>query len=206
MSQYAILTDLNRCVGCLACTVACKMLNDVPIGNYWNKVMRIGPTPKQEPNGAGPQTDMYFLPMTCQHCTTPQCVEVCPTQASMKLDNGIVRIDPDLCIGCQMCVGACPYGVRYLNEDKLVVEKCTMCEQRVEEGELPQCVDGCVGLARWFGDLDEDELTDFRGALDKTYGEVAEDFSAENLHRLPNYGNDPAFLYILRDMQWQGEE
>ena len=144
--------------------------------------------------------------MTCQHCTTPQCVEVCPTQASMKLDNGIVRIDPDLCIGCQMCVGACPYGVRYLNEDKLVVEKCTMCEQRVEEGELPQCVDGCVGLARWFGDLDEDELTDFRGALDKTYGEVAEDFSDENLHRLPNYGNDPAFLYILRDMQWQGEE
>ena len=63
-----------------------------------------------------------------------------------------------------------------------------------------------MGLARWFGDLDEDELTDFRGALDKTYGEVAEDFSDENLHRLPNYGNDPAFLYILRDMQWQGEE
>ncbi|WP_276927019.1 4Fe-4S dicluster domain-containing protein, partial [Parvibacter caecicola] len=81
MTQYAIATDLNQCVGCLACSVACKVVNNVPVGNYWNKILRIGPNPKAA-GATFPDVEMYFLPVTCQHCENPACVQVCPTEAS----------------------------------------------------------------------------------------------------------------------------
>ena len=201
MTQFGIVTDLNRCVGCLACMVGCKMVNDVPIGNYWNKTLRIGPNPKAE--GAGPdQVDLYFLTVQCQHCADPECVKVCPTGASHKLEDGTVQVDKEKCIGCQFCAMSCPYGVRYLNEEERVVEKCTLCEQ----GELPMCVDTCVGLARWFGDMESGDYAQFSGPLGKKMGEVVDEFSEEDVHTLPNVGNNPSFRYILRDMTWQGEE
>lgn len=203
MTQYAIVTDLNRCVGCLACSVACKMVNGVPVGNFWNKVLRIGPNPKAD-SGKFPEVDLYFLPVTCQHCENPACVAVCPTEASHKLEDGTVQVDKSKCIGCQFCAMACPYGVRYLNEEERVVEKCTLCEQRVSQGELPQCVSGCVGLARWFGDAESGDFRSFRGGLDKVYGDVAEDYSEADVYTLPDQGNAPAFRYILRGMTWQG--
>ena len=205
MTRYAIVTDLDRCVGCLACSVACKMVNGVPVGSFWNKVLRIGPNPKAE-GATFPNVDLYFLPVGCQHCENPECVAVCPTGASHKLADGTVQIDKSKCIGCQFCAMACPYNVRYLNEEERVVEKCTLCEQRTAQGELPQCVSGCVGLARWFGDVEGEDLRDFRGGLGKTFGEVAEEFSDEQVHRLPDVGNKPSFVYILRDMKWQGGE
>ncbi len=205
MTRYAIVTDLDRCVGCLACSVACKMVNGVPVGSFWNKVLRIGPNPKAE-GATFPNVDLYFLPVGCQHCENPECVAVCPTGASHKLADGTVQIDKSKCIGCQFCAMACPYNVRYLNEEERVVEKCTLCEQRTAQGELPQCVSGCVGLARWFGDVEGEDLRDFRGGLGKTFGEVAEEFSDEQVHRLPDVGNKPSFAYILRDMKWQGGE
>ena len=198
MTQFGIVTDLNRCVGCLACMVGCKMVNDVPIGNYWNKTLRIGPNPKAE--GAGPdQVDLYFLTVQCQHCADPECVKVCPTGASHKLEDGTVQVDKEKCIGC-------PYGVRYLNEEERVVEKCTLCEQKTAQGELPMCVDTCVGLARWFGDMESGDYAQFSGPLGKKMGEVVDEFSEEDVHTLPNVGNNPSFRYILRDMTWQGEE
>ena len=114
MSQYAIVTDLNRCVGCMACMVACKAVNNVQIGNFWNKVLRVGPTKKADYVHTN-DVEMYYLPVSCQHCQNPECVAVCPTGASVKLDDGTVQIDAEQCIGCQACVSACPYGVRYLN-------------------------------------------------------------------------------------------
>ncbi|HIY82722.1 MAG TPA: 4Fe-4S dicluster domain-containing protein, partial [Candidatus Rubneribacter avistercoris] len=128
MAQYAIVTDLNRCTGCLACAVACKAANGVPVGSYWNKVLRIGPNPKYE-GAVNPDVELYFLPVGCQHCEEPECVRVCPTGASHKLADGTVQIDKSKCIGCQFCAMACPYNVRYLNEEEGVVEKCTLCEQ-----------------------------------------------------------------------------
>lgn len=206
MTQYAIVTDVNRCVGCHACTVSCKMVNGVPIGHFWNKVLRIGPIPK--PEGAGfPDVDLYFMPVSCQHCEEPECVKVCPTGASYKAEDGTVQINKEKCIGCQFCAMACPYGVRYLNEDEGVVEKCTLCHQRkLDEGELPQCVSGCVGMARWFGDIENEDITQFRGPLGKVYGDLAEEFTDENLHNLPDAGNHPSYRYILRNMTWQGWE
>ena len=92
MTQYAILTDLNRCVGCLGCSVACKVVNGVEIGSFWNKVLRIGPFPDGE-GAQFPDVYTYFLPVTCQHCENPACVKVCPTGASQKLPDGTVQID-----------------------------------------------------------------------------------------------------------------
>ena len=220
MTQYAILTDLNRCVGCLGCSVACKVVNGVEIGSFWNKVLRIGPFPDGE-GAQFPDVYTYFLPVTCQHCENPACVAVCPTGASRKLPDGTVQIDKEKCIGCQFCAMACPYGVRYLNETERVVEKCTLCEQKIAQGELPQCVAQCGGRARFFGDLDAG-LDSFVGAgkvsiagdagYDAvnsefcTYGEIAKPYTDSDVHHLPNVGNDPSFLYILRNHEWKGEE
>lgn len=203
MSQYAIIIDLNRCTGCLACTVHCKAANGVPVGNYWIRSMRVGPTPKYE-GAQFPDVDMYFLPMQCQHCATPECTTVCPTGASVKMDNGTVQIDKEACIGCQACVSACPYGVRYLDEERGVVDKCTLCHDRVEQGELPQCVVNCVGMAKWFGDLDEG-VDSFQGACGKTLGDFVQPYDpASDVYQLDDSGNGPAFVYILRNHTWQG--
>jgi DMSO reductase iron-sulfur subunit len=204
MSQYAILTDLNRCVGCLGCSVACKAANNVPIGSFWNKVIRVGPN-KKENAEKWTDVEMYFIPIGCQHCENPECVEVCPTGASHKLEDGTVQIDKAKCIGCQFCAMACPYNVRYLNEEELVVEKCTLCEQKIAQGELPQCVAQCAGRARYFGDIDEG-YAQMRGPMDSSVGDFLHEFDDSQIHRLPNVGNNPSFLYILREQKWQGGE
>ena len=218
MTQYAIVTDLNKCVGCLACSVACKTINSVPIGNFWNKTLRIGPNPIEGGSGDYPDVEMYFLTVQCQHCENPECVKVCPTEASHKLENGTVQIDKAKCIGCQFCVMACPYGVRYLNEEEKVVEKCTMCEQLIAQGGLPQSVTQCGGLARFFGDLEQGietfETLKPGADTDRAYntltnnrvtlGEFVKPYEEADVHFLPDVGNKPTFAYILRDRKWQG--
>ena len=224
MSQYAIITDLNRCTGCLTCTVACKANNEVPIGNFWIRTLRVGPTPKADGSGDFPDVDMYYLPVQCQHCASPECVSVCPTGASVKNDDGTVTIDAETCIGCQSCIPACPYGVRYLNEELNVVQKCTMCAQLVSEGSLPACVQTCGGRARFFGDLDEG-IESFEGPWHPeeagTYDEqmsvrvkindAIEPYTEGEMFHFPDVGNDPQLIYILRntygdrrDRTWQG--
>lgn len=219
--QNVIVTDLNRCVGCLSCSVACKAANGVPVGAFWNKVLRIGPNPKT-PDAQWPDVEMYFLPFGCQHCENPECVSVCPTQASQKMKDGTVQIDKAKCIGCQFCVMACPYNVRYLNEDEGVVEKCTLCEQKIEQGELPQCVQECGARARFFGDLeggienlegpgepasfDGDSSYEAMQATRVKLGNYVKPFEDDQVYRLPDVGNGPSFSYILRDRQWRGKE
>ena len=205
MTQYAIVTDCNRCIGCLGCSVACKAINGVPTGNFWNKTLRVGPNPTEGGSGNFPDVEMYFMTVSCQHCENPECVKVCPTGASYKDSDGTVQIDKEKCIGCQFCAMACPYGVRYLNEEQHVVEKCTLCQQRLKEGELPQCVSQCGGIARFFGDLDEGIET-FKGACDKTLGDYLEDFDESDVHTLKDVGNKPSGRYSLRRMKWRAGE
>lgn len=211
MTQYAIATDLNRCVQCYACTVACKIVNGVPVGNYWNKVLRIGPNPKPGGSGHFPDVEMYYLTVGCQHCKDPECVKVCPTEASHKLEDGTIQINKAKCIGCQFCVMACPYGVRYLNETERVVEKCTLCEQKTAQGELPECVRQCGARARYFGDIEKGVETFVGPPMgDNDYFEpivnTTRPFTEDDIHHLPNVGNNPSFVYILRNRTWQGEE
>lgn len=210
MPQHAIITDLNKCVGCLSCVVACKSENAVPIGKFWNTVVRVGPTPRYE-GAQPPDVDMYFLPLGCQHCTNPDCVSVCPTGASMKNEDGTVLVDSEKCIGCGLCLDACPYGVRYLNDELGVVQKCTLCNQKVAQGELPQCVSQCCARARFFGDLDEG-IDSFEGpwrpdeagayedqqAVRVKIRDAVQDFEDTDLHQLPDSGNGPQLYYILR--------
>lgn len=209
MSHYAIVTDLNRCVGCLACNVACKAMNGVQPGSFWSKTLRVGPNPKQGGSGQFPDVEMYFLTMQCQRCANPECVSICPTGASSIAEDGTVQIDRELCIGCEACIQACPYGVRYLNDEAGVVEKCTMCEQLLERNELPACVAQCGGMARFFGDLDEGIET-FEGPEQAdgkrvVLGDFCEPFTDDQVYTLPDVGNEPAMRYILRNMTWQSE-
>ena len=157
MTQYAIVTDLNRCVGCLACAVACKVANNVPIGSFWNKVLRIGPNPSTEGSDF-PNVDMYFLPIQCQHCENPACVANCPTGAMAKReDNGAVVVDQDVCIGCGTCVNSCPYEVPQIDEEAGVSSKCTLCFDRLDNDHRPWCVQACPAEARIVGDLNDPE-------------------------------------------------
>ncbi len=221
MTRYAILTDLNRCVGCQACSAACKTVNGVEPGNFWIKTLRIGPTPIEGGSGSWPDVEMYFLPVQCQHCEDPECVKVCPTQASYVADDGTVQIDTSKCIGCQFCVMACPYGVRYLNEDERVVEKCTLCQQRTAQGEFPQCVAQCGSRARFFGDLDQGienfeapapthdlatSYDDMRIENRTTAAEWLEEWTEDDVYHLTDVGNGPHVCYILRNRKWQGKE
>ncbi|MEG0503928.1 MAG: 4Fe-4S dicluster domain-containing protein [Raoultibacter sp.] len=226
MTQYAIITDLNRCVGCLACTVACKAVNGVDVGSFWIKTLRIGPNLTEGGSGQYPDVEMYFLPVQCQHCADPECVKVCPTGASQKMADGTVQIDKSKCIGCQFCAMSCPYNVRYLNEEEKVVEKCTLCEQKIAQGELPQCVSQCGSRARFFGDV-EQGIDSFEGPahpddLGCQYDEMimtratlkdyVEPYNAEtDVHYLTDVGNKPQIMYLLRqgygdrrDRKWRG--
>lgn len=212
--QKSIITDLNRCVGCLSCSVACKALNGVAIGHFWNEVLRVGPNPIN-PGDDYPNVYMYFLPKTCQHCGNPQCVDVCPTGAAAKLDDGTVQVDSEACIGCGLCLDACPYGVRYIDEDTNVAMKCTMCHDTIDpEVDVPQCVSQCAGNARWFGDLDEGYEsfvgtygTDVdRGGVRYRMLDFINPFTEDEVYSLGDASYEPSCRFILRGHTWYGED
>ena len=191
----------------------------MPGGAFWIKTLRVGPNPIEGGSGDWPDVEMYFLPIQCQHCADPECVKVCPTGASHKAADGTVQIDKSKCIGCQFCAMSCPYNVRYLNEEERVVEKCTLCEQKIAQGELPQCVAQCGSRARFFGDL-EQGVDGFEApappqALSCDYAEMqqtrvtlkeyVEPYTEDEIHRLPDVGNGPELMYLLRsDRKWRG--
>jgi len=207
--KLGLVIDLDTCVGCHACAVACK---------EWNDGGQFGPLPDNDPYGADPNgvwfnrvhtyelsglgardsvfapgaqhgtgshtshekqelaasdisaprapspesrvPQMVHFPRSCLHCETPDCVTVCPTGASYKrAEDGIVLVDEDKCIGCQLCAWACPYGAREISEQKGTMQKCTLCVDRIynetldEEDRRPACVMACPTRARHFGDI-----------------------------------------------------
>ena len=153
MTHYAILTDLNKCVGCLACSISCKVVNNVPIGSYWNKVLRIGPNPRQE-GGQWPDVYTYFLTVQCQHCKNPACVQVCPTTAMTQRDDGTVFVDQSKCVGCRYCEWACAYGAPQFNAEAGHMTKCDLCYDYRQSGQDPACVAACPSRALEWGPID----------------------------------------------------
>jgi Fe-S-cluster-containing dehydrogenase component/formate-dependent nitrite reductase membrane component NrfD len=146
--QYGFLMDHRRCIGCHACTVACKSENDVPVGSFRTWV-------KYTEKGVFPAVKRHFSVLRCNHCTKAPCVTICPVNALEKRSDGIVDIDRDACIGCRACMQACPYDAIYLNEDSGSVEKCHFCAHRIEQNLAPACVIVCPEEAIVFGDLHE---------------------------------------------------
>ena len=219
MTRLAIAINLDRCVGCHTCALSCKMQNNVPEGMLWNRVLTEDCDVVDGALGTYPNVTRTFLPVACQHCENPACTKVCPVGATWKDEQtGIVRQDYDKCIGCRMCVAACPYtGVRSFNweepayyadfalgdadaakHEKHTVEKCIFCTQRVARGEQPACVADCIGRARHFGDLDDPN------------SEAAKVVAAagENAHYLFDPADlHPTTVYILSEKtaKWQEE-
>lgn len=147
MTRYAMSIDMERCIGCQACVVACKTENEVPLG-YFRLRMRTTVV------GIYPNLQGEFRMEQCFHCENAPCVPVCPTGATYKTPEGIVLVDPAKCTGCKACVTACPYSMRYITPEGYT-DKCTFCEHRVAQGQVPACVETCPTGARAFGDLDK---------------------------------------------------
>ncbi|MGC8661684.1 MAG: 4Fe-4S dicluster domain-containing protein [Nitrososphaeria archaeon] len=162
--KYAMVIDLTKCVGCNACTAACKIDNATGFGVKYGRVMEIE-------TGSFPDVSKFYLPLLCMQCENPECLKVCPTGATFRTEEGIVLIDKDKCMGCKYCAVACPYMARFFYDDsgrpadlprmdeedkrKGTVEKCDFCIDRVREGENPACVQACPYEARIFGNLDD---------------------------------------------------
>jgi Fe-S-cluster-containing dehydrogenase component len=209
--QLGLVIDLDTCVGCHACAVACK---------EWNTGGHSGPLPDFEPygadlagvwfnrihsyeagegpagagrggDGAEPGRTVHF-PKSCLHCAEPACVTVCPTGASYKrAEDGIVLVNAEACIGCQLCAWACPYGARELDEDAGVMKKCTLCVDRIYNDNLdaadrvPACVSVCPTSARHFGDLADPASTASRLVAERGHVDM-----------LPELGYHPVNRYL----------
>jgi Fe-S-cluster-containing dehydrogenase component len=129
--------DTSRCIGCFSCETACKMEHELPAGPRPIRVMQIGPLEH------GNELSMTYQPAVCLHCTSPACAGACPTGAMQKRSDGLVFADPELCIGCQSCAIACPFGIPQLNPGTGKIAKCDGCMDRGDQGLSPACVLAC---------------------------------------------------------------
>ena len=150
MSEKILLIDVDKCVGCYACEIACKQEHDLQVGPRWCRVISIGP---RNVHGS---LHLDSVPTICIQCADPACASFCPVGAIGKREDGIVVIDENACTGCKLCEYGCPYGAIYFDEDKKVAGKCTLCLSRIRDGLEPSCVQNCIGGALQF--VTEDEL------------------------------------------------
>lgn len=157
MSKYALIQDKSRCIGCLACTIACKMVKGIGVGPRPLEVIPLGPVLKE----GRPMGQFVFMP--CFHCEEPWCVYACPTGAMKKRpEDGIVYVQEDLCVGCKSCLYACPWGTPQFNVEKGKAVKCDYCKDRVDSGLKPACVTICISHCLSFGPAEKLEEIDKR--------------------------------------------
>ncbi len=215
--RWVMVMDLRKCIGCRACTVACKAENNVALGRFRTVI-------QEKTTGTFPNVKKVFLPIMCNHCEgnekdkIPPCIKECPeypgkravyitpngekiryrTGGTYKRPDGMILVDNEQCIGCGKCIDACPYGVRSFDPFKKAgkkpeengITKCTFCQHLVDQGLTPACVTTCQGRARIFGDLNdpESEVT-----------KLIKDHGAEKNVLLPEEDTVPHVFYIDPD-------
>jgi Fe-S-cluster-containing dehydrogenase component/formate-dependent nitrite reductase membrane component NrfD len=181
MPNYGFAIDLRKCIGCHACTIACKAEHQIPIGvnRCWVKTVE---------KGSFPDTRRFFFPVLCNQCTDAPCARICPTSALFKRRDGIVDLNGQACIGCRACMEACPYDQLFIDPNTHTAEKCNFCANRVENRLLPSCVSVCPTQCRIFGDLDDPT------------SEVAQIVQREAFTvRKPEKGTGPRVFYIAAE-------
>ncbi|HEX7300350.1 MAG TPA: 4Fe-4S dicluster domain-containing protein [Solirubrobacteraceae bacterium] len=181
MTQLGFVLDQRACIGCHACTVACKVEHGVELGVFrtWVKYIE---------HGTFPDAHRAFSVLRCNQCTDAPCVAICPVQALYKREDGIVDFDPDRCIGCKACMNACPYDALYIDPNSHTAAKCNFCAHRVDVGLKPACEIVCPTNAIISGDLD-DPSSEVRRLLDVVPHSV----------RAPEQGTGPNVFYVGAD-------
>jgi len=157
--KYGFAINLHRCIGCRTCTVACKMEYRLAEGVQRMRVLNdAGTTTYDVPVGEYPNLSFTWRPVPCQHCENAPCVAACPTGATYKREDGIVVVDEEKCIGCGVCVEACPYGARQIDPVDAIAQKCSLCAHRLDAGlGTTMCQITCPNRAITVGDLDDPE-------------------------------------------------
>jgi len=182
MTQYAFVLDQTKCIGCHACTVACKVEHGVELGVFrtWVKYIE---------RGEFPDTRRHFAVLRCNHCTDAPCVEICPVTALYKREDGIVDFDPQRCIGCKACMNGCPYDALYIDPRSHTAAKCNFCAHRVETGLKPSCEVVCPVGAIISGDVHDPD-----SEVSRLLG------TAPSAVRNPEQGTGPNVYYLGADI------
>ena len=178
--KLGFLVDLNLCMGCKGCEIACKVENEVPLSSWRLRV-------KYVDVGTFPDTKRTYTPLRCNHCADAPCERICPVSALHYLDNGIVNVDKERCIGCAGCVMACPYGAIYIDPETNTADKCTYCAHRIAGGMMPSCVVACPVEANIFGDV-ADASSNISKYIMENQGNVQV--------RKPEKGTNPHHYYV----------
>ena len=182
LKRYGMLIDLNKCVGCYACQVTCKAEYNLSLGVFRCRV-------KTFKSGYYPDIKKVFIPVMCNQCEDPLCINVCEEGAIYKTPEGVVILDKNRCrsdIECERCYEVCPYNAIDINPYTRGLEKCDFCYARVKQGEEPVCVSSCMGKAVVFGDLND---------KDSKISQIVSRRSVKAIN--PDYNTYPRVFYLL---------